>query len=163
MSRDLKLVWNNDLSEADLKYDYDAGDLYYDEGLETAVIISLFTDQRAKNDDTLPDENSDDKRGWWGDQISDIENDEIGSRIWLHAERAKTVEEVLIQVKQDVKNALQWLITDGVAAALEITTERQTNTSGLEILAMEVKIKRRNGNTIAYRFDENWLAQINDN
>ena len=43
-------------------------DLQGDDGLMTAVIISLFTDARAHDDDPLPDERvgvSSDRRGWW--------------------------------------------------------------------------------------------------
>ena len=46
----------------------DARDLQGDDGLLTAVIISLFTDARAHDDDPLPDERvgvTSDKRGWW--------------------------------------------------------------------------------------------------
>lgn len=159
MAKDFKLVWNTDYQEADLDYDLNAGDLSTDKGLETAVIISLFTDQRAKDDDTLPDIDSDDKRGWWGDQVSDIEDDEIGSRLWIHAERAKATQEVLNLVKKDIEEALQWLIDDGIAASVSVTTERQKDS----MLAFEVQIKKKDGTTTAVRFDDNWTAQINEN
>ena len=159
MPKDLKLIWDNNYAESDLKYDNNAGDLYTDEGLETAVIISLFTDQRAEDDDTLPDPDSEDKRGWWGDQISDIENDEIGSRLWLHTERAKITQNTMNEIKQDVINALEWMKTDEVVANIEVEVEKQRT----DMVAIEVKIKKKDGNTVSYKFDSNWYAQVNDN
>jgi phage gp46-like protein len=53
--------------------------------LTTAVIIALGTDSLAGASDRLPDPDSDDRRGWWGD----IDADEIwdgwplGCRLWL--------------------------------------------------------------------------------
>lgn len=65
-------------------------DLQGDDGLMTAVIISLFTDARAHDDDPLPDERvgvSSDRRGWWGDCLPDAQGEQtlesIGSRLWL--------------------------------------------------------------------------------
>ena len=71
---DISLAFNSALFEFDLVL---AGtspdrDLQGDDGLFTAVIISLFTDRRANADDPLPDERIcalPDPRGWWGDYI----------------------------------------------------------------------------------------------
>ena len=54
-------------------------DLQGDDGLMTAVIISLFTDARAHDDDPLPDERvgvSSDRRGWWGDCLPDAQGEQ---------------------------------------------------------------------------------------
>jgi phage gp46-like protein len=49
---DLALVWSNTLGDADLAM-IDS-DLASDRGLETAVLLSLFTDRRAEPDDVPP-------------------------------------------------------------------------------------------------------------
>lgn len=40
------------------------GDLVNGDDLQTAMIISLFTDRVARDDDDIDGE---DRRGWWGD------------------------------------------------------------------------------------------------
>ncbi len=95
------------------------GDLQSDEGMNTAIIISLFTDARADDDDALPQENAD-RRGWWADAYAPIPGDVTGSKLWLLS-RAKQTSAVLIQARQYALDALAWLIADGVAASVEVT------------------------------------------
>lgn len=88
-------------------------DLAKEDGLRTAVIISLFSDRRAEADDEIPD-GSDDRRGWWAGSI--------GSRLWLLA-RAKETPDTLARARAYAIESLQWLIDDGVATAVEVTAE----------------------------------------
>lgn len=162
MPKDLRFLWNEDLSYIDLDYDLNAGDLLSDEGLESAIIISLFTDRRANDDDTLPDLGSEDKRGWWADQVADIEGDLIGSRRWIYCERAKTTQNILNSVKKADEEALQWLIDDNIAALVTVTTERQGDPSN-SVLAELIEIKRVDGRSVSYDYYSNWDSQINDN
>ncbi len=79
MNGDIALHWNTlhasiVLNDADDDFETDAG-------LETAVIISLFTDRRAGENDELPATETD-RRGWWGNTLQDAD-DEIGSKLWL--------------------------------------------------------------------------------
>lgn len=85
--------------------------------LSTAVLISLFTDRRANDDDVLPDASTD-RRGWWGDLDQDIP---IGSRLWLLA-RSKLMPSVALTAKSYIVEALQWLIDDSVAASVSVAT-----------------------------------------
>lgn len=94
------------------------GDLKADNGLETAVSISLFTDRRV-NDEELPFGQIS-KRGWWGDMFPEIDQDRIGSRLWT-LERAKTNVETLRLAEDYCREALQWFIEDGVAESFEVT------------------------------------------
>jgi len=87
--------------------------------LYSAVIISLFTDRRANNDDTLPTGETC-QRGWWGDAL-DSERP-IGSRLWLLS-KAKSFNETLSLARQYTEEALQWLIDKGVVKSLDVTTE----------------------------------------
>ena len=89
-------------------------DLATEDGLRTAVIISLFTDRRAEADDEIPD-GGDDRRGWWADPA-------MGSRLWLLA-RAKETPDTLTRARAYAIEALQWLIDDGVATAVDVTAE----------------------------------------
>jgi phage gp46-like protein len=53
--------------------------------LQTAVIIALGTDARAGANDVLPDPDSTDRGGWWGDMdAEEIWNGwPVGCRLWL--------------------------------------------------------------------------------
>lgn len=132
-----------------------------DSGLETEAIISLFTDRRAKNNDVLPDPNSIDKRGWWGDLVSKVQNDQIGSRQWL-LERSKTEQQVLILTESFVKESLQWMIDDGVAIKIDVDVERLGDVT-LPILAYQARIHKSDGTVIALNFDDKWNNQLNLN
>ena len=63
-----------------------------DESMElaTTVLVALGTDRLATDTDMLPDIDSTDRRGWWGDLDAETLWDgwQIGSRLWLLA-RAK--------------------------------------------------------------------------
>lgn len=159
MAKDIRISWDVGLMEGDFNFDSSTQDLESDEGLETAVIISLFSDRRAKEDDVLPDPNSTDRRGWWGDLVSDIENDQIGSRLWL-LNREKTLESVLVKAKEYAQEGLQWLVSDGVAAKVSVETERQ-GIAGNDWLAIKVKIQKIDGNIEGFNFELQWTAQEN--
>ena len=75
----LALAWNDELQSADLRVE---NGLVEDDTLATSIIISLFTDARARPSDILPNGDTD-RRGWVGDALSETEGDRIGSRLWL--------------------------------------------------------------------------------
>lgn len=99
-----------------------------DDGLETAVILSLFTDRRAEDDDVLPD-GTDDRRGWWGDAYPDIDGDRIGSRLWL-LHREKDAQRAVNRAREYADEALRWLIDDGIARQVTVATGWVDRTSG---------------------------------
>lgn len=153
---DLKISWA-DFLEGDLSTGNN--DLVTDAGLETAVLISLFTDRRADDDDELPDPDNPDRRGWWGDLITDIPEDKIGSKLWL-LERSKTTEQTLVDAERFIKESVQWLIDDGVASSIDVIVERQGEPDWT-ILAFQIKIKKLDGRIISVNFDNRWTAQLN--
>lgn len=117
--------------------------------LVRAVVISLFTWRRAAGDDPLP---GDERFGWWGDTLPPVDNDRIGSRLWLLL-RAKIVPETIERAKEYCREALQWLLDDGIAAVVEVDAERM----GLDGLAIRTRITRRaDGKQVDIRFDNAW-------
>lgn len=86
------------------------GDLAIDGGLSSAVVIALFTDKRASAD--APDNTV---RGWWGEPAGDP----WGSRLW-ELTREKTVPAVLPRIEEAARDALEWLITEGIAAEVQV-------------------------------------------
>ncbi len=107
----------------------EAGDLVAEGSLRTAVILSLFLDRRADDDDILPN-GSDDRRGWWADTVAPMTDygigggsasgDHIGSRLWLLS-REKQLAGVLERARHYAEEALTWLVEDGVATAVQVT------------------------------------------
>jgi len=95
-------------------------DLRADNGLETAVAISLFTDRRV-NEEELPALETE-KRGWWGDVFPEVDLDRIGSRLWTVL-RSKTTNETLSRVNELCREALVWMQEDGIAGEIEISSE----------------------------------------
>lgn len=91
--------------------------LQTDSDLETAVLISLFTDRIANPDDVIPD-GSDDPRGW----CSDDSAKPIGSRLWL-LERVKLEKSIGRRARDYCIEALQWLIDDEVVIGFDISVE----------------------------------------
>jgi len=111
---DIKTIWNADTGHGD--WQQAAGDLASGDDLQSAIYISLFTDRRAREDDSY---DGDDRKGWWGDSGADYQ---IGSRIWL-LRRSKLSTAVANSAASYAKEALQWLIDDGVIASVSITTQ----------------------------------------
>ncbi len=148
---DLALIWDTAAGVADLGV-IDGG-LATDDGLRTAVIVSLFTDRRARPDDVLPGA-ADDRRGWWADAASPVAGDQIGSRLWLLA-REKRTPATLTRARDYTDEALGWLIDDGVARSVEIEVQAEGSGSEL-VLAIGVVITRATGDRS--RFALTWSA-----
>lgn len=110
-------------------------DLLADDGLETAVILSLFLDRRAEADDGVPDDV--DPGGWWGDTYSDVVGDAVGSRLWLLG-REKQLPSVAQRARDYAVEALKWLIDDGVASAVNVAATWVAR----GMLALDVTIER---------------------
>lgn len=88
--------------------------------LTRAVLISLFTWRRALTDDPVDDE---ELFGWWGDSYPDIADDRIGSRLWL-LRRVKLTDATQRDAEFYANEALRWLLDDGHAIAIEITSDK---------------------------------------
>jgi phage gp46-like protein len=123
-----------------------------DDGLETAVILSLFTDRRANADDKIP-AGSKDLRGWWGDSFADVKNDKIGSRLWLLS-REKQLPAVLTRAQQYAEESLKWLVDDGVAESASVVASNPRD----GILALGVSIARPEHPVTQFRFETFWSA-----
>lgn len=130
---DISLLFPQGSISADILID--APGLKTGDDLESAIIISIFTDRRANDDDKLlPNE---DPRGWFGDTFSPYRNDKIGSRLWL-LRRGKMLPETLVKAREYVLEALRWLVDDNIVSSVNVTTERY-NMNTLAILVEVIK------------------------
>lgn len=97
--------------------------LALEDTLQTAVILSLFTDRRAGPDDVLPF-NQVDRRGWVGEEFfgsGGSAGEAWGSALWL-VYASKTTGQVLERARFAAVEALQWLVRDGIASRIEVET-----------------------------------------
>lgn len=122
------------------------GDLKADNGLETAALISLFTDKRII-ESQLP-LNTDNKKGWWADLISEPIEDEIGSRLWVIETNGKVNADAVIDMKIFIQEAFQWAIDDGLAKSVIASSERIENNR----IEGSVNILRPDGQNIPLKF-----------
>lgn len=129
-------------------------DLARDDGLETAVIISLFTDRRASPEQIPVELPQDDLRGYWGDISNATPSDQTGSLLWLLA-REKQLPQVLGRAEQYCREALAWMIEDLVATRVEVTAEFIAQ--GWMLILVD--IYKPTGSPVRYRFNYEWAAQ----
>ena len=116
--------------------------------LVRAVVVSLFTWRRAQAGDQLP---TAELNGWWGDTYADLAGDQIGSRLWLLS-RSRLDAPTVARAKDYAAEALQWLLDDGVASQVDVTTARV----GLDRLLINVVITRGGGQSLDLRFENAW-------
>jgi phage gp46-like protein len=121
----MALAWDPQRGAADLAVTT-TGAVAEDDGLATAVLLSLFLDRRAEADDDLPEPAAlNARRGWIGDALAfpgTDDADRIGSRLWL-LRRAKQLPETLRLAEDYAREALEWLVADGLAAEVAVAAE----------------------------------------
>lgn len=144
---DLRLTWGDGLIDASIEDD----DLAVDLGLRTSVLLSLFIDRRAEDDDALPGEDED-RRGWWGDELAAQGGDLMGSRLWL-LDRSKRQADVVQRAEEMVREALAWMIEDRVAEKLDVDVEA----TGQE-LRLAITAHRPKAEPVTFRFSHVWEA-----
>jgi phage gp46-like protein len=115
-------IFNSNGGEIVAELAFDIGligaDLATDEGMETAVIMSWFSDAAAGPDDVLPQPGGD-RRGWWADAYADVPGDVTGSKLWLLS-REKQTQAVRKRAEGYGSVALAWMIADKVATAIDV-------------------------------------------
>lgn len=118
--------------------------------LYRALIISLFTWRRKNTSD-----DSDHPYGWWGDSYPSIANDKIGSRLYLLA-RSKLNNQTANFAKIYIKEAVQWMIDDGLASRIDVSVKR----IDLTVLVATINIFKKDECNEEHRFDNLW-SKIN--
>ena len=110
-----------------------AGQPRMDGGLETAVYISLFT-----------------SRGWWGS----ASGDELGSDLEKILAGTLTTK-TLNSASDEIRRALSWLVSDGVAKSVDVTV----SAIGIYSVLLEIVIAEPDAlSPTAIRYRLNWDA-----
>ena len=129
--------------------------------LATAVRVALGTDALAAIDDPLPDLESEDRRGWWGDiDAEDIWGGwPIGCKNWLLT-RAKIADPyswegaTLVRAKAYTRTALQPFIDQHICSRIDVDASR----TGRDKIEVHVIMYRGPKKLIELRFQSLWDA-----
>ena len=121
------------------------GTLDHTQALATAVIVALGTNRLALSSDILPDPDSTDRQGWWGDlDAEEIWNGwPIGCRLWL-LKRSKIVGTeahggaTVTLVEQYIREALQPFIDLKIVSQMDVRAARV----GVERIDARVRLYR---------------------
>ena len=116
--------------------------------LYRAAVVSLYTWRLAGPDDPVDD---DERYGWWGDAVPREGADRIGSRLWLLRRRSITPQ-TLRDAEHYAREALAWLIDDGVASQVDVTVER----AGRDQISVLVVVHEIAGAEHQYTFNDLW-------
>jgi len=132
----ITIEYNNKAQIADLVLN-ECGNLQDDleTTLETAVLISLFTE--ARDEDLEIDEVGEPllgtyKGGWWGDSFSDFP---WGSKLW-RLKRSVLSVTTLQRARKFAADSLEWMINDNVATSIEVESFR----GGQGLLCLRISI-----------------------
>lgn len=149
---DIALRWQNEHGAADMVVNAGATDLVGEEGLETAILLSLFLDRRAEEDDDIPSDDGD-RRGWWGSQFLTNRGDQYGSRLWLLA-RGKRTANVARDAELYCREALAWLVEDAVVDTFDVAIEL----TAIAIL-IAVTVYRPDRDPTTFRYEHVWVGE----
>jgi phage gp46-like protein len=129
-----------------------ADDIESDDGMYTAVLISIFCDAACALDELPAGEAF--RGGYFGDTFEPA-GDSVGSKLrLLDRERRSTY--VLRRAESYARDALAWLVSDGVASAVSaVATFDEIN---MRMWHLTVTIIRPFGDSVDYRFGLVWGA-----
>ena len=117
------------------------GDIVTEDQLDTAILVSLFTDKRATGSQmVLPLR----RRGWVGDL--ETPEDRYGSHLWLF-EQARLTPAVMVRLASLAQVSLKWMTRDNIATQVSARATVQTSSVDLQI-----DIKKPNSPAEAHLF-----------
>ena len=135
---------------ADIEVISGESDVVRDPGIQTAVMIAVFTDCRADADDVLPSE-VEGRGGWFGE---DVLEEKFGSKLWL-LYRQNITPEVLSKAKEYIEDALdRHIISQNVADSYEVTVSKDGARVKLKIVLFSLENK-----PLSYEYYINWQSQ----
>ena len=119
---DIRIVWDPTTGTGDLNI-LATGALETGHDLETASLISIFTDAQADPGDIVY---GTDPAGVWFDTYAALEdpalptiaNDRVGSKIYQAFARPRT-QDTLNWLRDEIIRCHAWMMTDGVASAVD--------------------------------------------
>jgi phage gp46-like protein len=131
---DIRLVQNTQFPKYSVTLDWSLlpnGTLDDTQALATAVCVALGTNALAGPQDALPDPDSNDRCGWWGDLDAELiwNGWPIGSKLWL-LRRSKIAPasaaqgSTLMMVENYIRDAIQPFVDHKICSSFAIWTTR---------------------------------------
>ena len=117
------------------------GDIETEDQLDTAILVSLFTDRRASSAEVVKPQY---RRGWIGDLETPA--DLYGSMLWLF-EQSRLTGSVAAKIGSFGKLALDWMVRDGIAT--EVSARAIVKTTRVDL---KVDLKKPNSPAEARSF-----------
>lgn len=108
----------------------ETGDLTRVVGFDTNLQMSLFAERRAAPSE-MPESSL--RRGWWGNVTGDDLSFQIGSKLWT-LEQVRNTPLVLNKAIDYARQAVQWLVDDGLLKDVKVTGEFIENGIQLQLL-----------------------------
>lgn len=146
-NEDLKLFFDTYGKEewADIKKEN--GDFVRENGLETAVLLSLKLNAR------VDEKKSYKNNGFWAESLIGYN---IGSKLWL-LNRNKITKDTLRLYEQYSKEALKWMIDEGISEKIEVAALKSKRYNGINVY---IAIYRPTGEIEKFKYIEKWSSQI---
>jgi phage gp46-like protein len=131
---DIRLVQNNVFPKYSVTVDWlllSNGTLDDTQALATAVIVALGTNALAGPHDDLPDPDSTDRMGWWGDLDAQLiwNGWPIGSKLWLLRRSKITPPQarqgpLLVKVENYIRDAIQPFVDRKICSGFDVWATR---------------------------------------
>ncbi len=137
LSRDSSGIYDLSLDEN--------GDIKTENFFDTSILMSIFCERRASENE-MPVSHY--RRGWIGNESTP--SFEIGSKVWLF-EQARLTRDTLNGINSVIKEGLQWMIEDGIALEISVSSELNENNS----IGINIIISRPNSK-VDKRYFELW-------
>ena len=155
MSSDIRLFWNNKIGEGDIQFLN--GDFVTGKELETAVLLSIFTDARVQ------DFKEGDKSGWWGDLLQIVEDENVhitGSKIWS-VRRQKITQHIINLIKAYCYESLSWISDEGIASEINIDVNIDSVSNATEkIVVLNIQLVKSERDILNIVLEDMWDAQV---
>jgi phage gp46-like protein len=154
---DFALQYSPTLQSFDLMVDGATADFVREDTLQSAVVLSLLCDRSAQAHEVPAGA---DRRGWWADAFSQANaidragSESFGSRLWLLM-REKQLPQTRERVRDYVKEALAWMVEDGMAEGAEVTVFAPRAGWYVADVALQLRAGTRR-----FRFEWNGDAQL---
>lgn len=116
--------------------------------LHQAIAISLFTNARSENVDTIP---VTDWQGHWGDVFLP-EQESLGSLLWT-LNREKMTDSLVVRARNMIRESVQWLIDERWLLGVDVTVWRDADR-----LYFRTRCSVPDGTVL----DDNWETTIDE-
>ena len=127
MATDIDVKFTNEKGYFDFSFAED-GDFELTQGLDSALVITFYTNQRADSTEVSTPQN---RSGWWGDAFNE-DGSKMGSRIWL-LQNVAVNQTTLNKAIDYTTKAYQWLLDENYIDTLNVFGESSLSTITITI------------------------------